>query len=682
MRLSLIEAAGFRGVKQRITVPCPSGFLIIVGPNGSGKSTICDAIEYCITGQIRNSSHKEKGETIADYLWWRGRGTPSERFVRLSFVDEAGKVHTVTRTPAGVDEASMRVIKSLYSDAGAPETPLIGLCRTSILRDEEITTLSIDLAEGDRYRFVRDALGNVEIGDIESRIDRIRGIVESRLRQEEPNYRRLRDHVADLTARISAARAAMVAESEIREADTALRQTLGLRDANTEDLLHAARANLMEGRQKLDLLHRLLEQIQQCAEKEQGIQSAEFQQRERELQQQNADLEHTLAEQSGELEQIENAVTQLSHTDPERARRAQLLEDGQRLGLLPNDSCPLCGATLSPEAFANHINSERQSLQSLAAQVVEAVNRRTELQQQRDHVNTLYERRKKELNDCLARRQEVDAARRHITEEATRLGVLMNAGASHVDADQVRQRIDTLRATLTVIERSVACLETSSVAEMVRALEAELGNAKQRSEEAFAATSRIEKAISKVKEASSIVRSVRGEIIDEQLAELSPLIEELYKRLRPHVEWTQMSYRLRGDVRRFLSFEIGNGLNPSFVFSSGQRRAAGLAFLLAVHLSRPWCNWQSLVLDDPVQHVDDFRALNLTEVLAAIRKSGRQVICAVEDEALGQLMCRRLRSKGDQDGGTAFMRYDREEGVTVGSMTAIRPLRSGVLIPA
>ena len=63
--------------------------------------------------------------------------------------------------------------------------------------------------------------------------------------------------------------------------------------------------------------------------------------------------------------------------------------------------------------------------------------------------------------------------------------------------------------------------------------------------------------------------------------------------------------------------------------------AAGLAFLLAVHLSRPWCAWQSLLLDDPVQHIDDYRALNLVEVLTAIRRTGRQVIVAVEDSLGG-----------------------------------------------
>jgi hypothetical protein len=97
-------------------------------------------------------------------------------------------------------------------------------------------------------------------------------------------------------------------------------------------------------------------------------------------------------------------------------------------------------------------------------------------------------------------------------------------------------------------------------------------------------------------------------------------------------------------MRGSLNFIVGDGYNPQFLFSSGQRRAAGLAFLLAIHLSRPWCAWRTLLLDDPVQHIDDCRALNLVKVLTAVRRLGLPVRVAVEDPALAELLCRRLRS--------------------------------------
>ena len=76
MKLAYVQAEGFRGFRRRIRVEMPPGFAIIVGPNGVGKSSICDAVEFALTGTIRGTSaHSERREHIADYIWWRGRST-------------------------------------------------------------------------------------------------------------------------------------------------------------------------------------------------------------------------------------------------------------------------------------------------------------------------------------------------------------------------------------------------------------------------------------------------------------------------------------------------------------------------------------------------------------------------------------------------------------------------------
>jgi chromosome segregation protein len=143
-------------------------------------------------------------------------------------------------------------------------------------------------------------------------------------------------------------------------------------------------------------------------------------------------------------------------------------------------------------------------------------------------------------------------------------------------------------------------------------------------------------------------RRAASETLDRRLERVLPLMSEMYRRLRPHAVWNDIEYAIRGDVRKFLSLKVGEDLNPQFLFSSGQRRATGLAFLLSVNLSLAWSKWRSILLDDPVQHVDDYRAVHLAELLAHLVASGRQVICAVEDAALADLMCRRLpiESKG------------------------------------
>lgn len=681
MRLATIEVAGFRGVKQKLAVTCPSGFLVIVGRNGSGKSTICDAIEFCLTGSIRDSSHKEKGETIADYLWWRGRGSASERFVRVTFVDDKGVPWVVTRTPEGLEGNSQAALEHLYRKEVAPNDPVVGLCRTSIIRDEEITSLSVDLPEGDRYRFVRDALGTVDMSQLEGRLDKVKGLLEARMVKEQPIYQRCRDQVADLTARLSDARVTAASLPESHDAEKTLRQLLNLQDADTQTVLESGRQSLAQGRVQIDRLHRLYASVQELSQRRPEIEDESYGRRTAELESQLVDQERMVADKQVECEQLFQALQSLKQEEPERADRAELLDYGQRIGISPDERCPLCGSTISSHDFGAHISSAKQAIAEQASRIVETVTRHNECTKKRELLVQQRDRLKKDHTEHTAKRKALESSIARINQEAIDAGMAM-ANAQVIEMEQVRHEIEAVRDRMQKLEQALSWLESSRATDIVQTLEADLELAKQQADEAFSTTNRLETAISKCKKATNGVRSLLGEVLDEQLSELSPLIEELYKRLRPHVEWTNISYRLRGDVRRLLSFEVGDGVNPSFVFSSGQRRAAGIAFLLAVHLSRPWCEWKSLVLDDPVQHVDDFRALNLTEVLAAIRKAGRQVVCCVEDEALAQLLCRRLRNSSDYDGGLVEMQYDRENGVIIRKFSSIGPLQSGLLVPA
>jgi hypothetical protein len=193
---------------------------------------------------------------------------------------------------------------------------------------------------------------------------------------------------------------------------------------------------------------------------------------------------------------------------------------------------------------------------------------------------------------------------------------------------------------------------------------------------------RLSTAEQNAKSAADSTRRVAWEIVDERLAALSPLLSEMYVRLRPHAAYVDLTYKMRGDVKRFLSFAVGQNINPRFTFSSGQRRALGLAFLLSVHLARPWSHLKTLVLDDPVQHIDDYRALHLVETLAAIRQLGRQVICTVEDTSLAELLCRRLRSTGLGEGLLIELEHDPQQGSVIQRKSAIGPLPTAMLVSA
>ncbi|MDE2906459.1 MAG: chromosome segregation protein SMC, partial [Acidobacteriota bacterium] len=94
-----------------------------------------------------------------------------------------------------------------------------------------------------------------------------------------------------------------------------------------------------------------------------------------------------------------------------------------------------------------------------------------------------------------------------------------------------------------------------------------------------------------------------------------------------------------------------------------------------VHLSTTWSRWNTLILDDPMQHVDDFRALHLAEVLGSIRRSGRQILCAVEDRSLADLLARRLATSESQSGSVLELKYELGEGSTIASIDTVKPLK-------
>lgn len=98
-----------------------------------------------------------------------------------------------------------------------------------------------------------------------------------------------------------------------------------------------------------------------------------------------------------------------------------------------------------------------------------------------------------------------------------------------------------------------------------------------------------------------------------------------------------------------------------------------------MHVARAWTPWRTLLLDDPVQHIDDFRALHLIEVLAAFRLDGRQIICAVEDAALADLLCRRLLSTSDEIGRRYDIDIDNDGATLVISGKDVPPMPAGVL---
>jgi DNA repair exonuclease SbcCD ATPase subunit len=682
MKISYVKAAGFRGIKNEFSVTFPKGFVVITGRNGSGKSTICNAIEFALTGTLQDySSNSEKGERISDYLWWRGGDTAVDRYVSVGFVDEHDKHYEITRTPDNSSAGEQgSFLSSFICAPGARDDSLLELCRTTFIRDETITKFSLDIPETERFNFVKNAIGVSDFAEIEDKVKAVSDALKRRLSKLETEYQKARLQVQSTIASVSETNVLLAKSEDIHAAETSLREVLDMQDSDASDLSNEARKKATGIRIQVEGLSRLCRTLTSLDKRRAELETREFLEQKDKLQNRVKDIESKLWYQEQILPDLNSKFDSLQNEAPSLSMLTELIELGQQVGL-QHQKCPLCGCEVSQDTFNNHVADtlERITIQSRA--LADVVRERNEAIQSIEKYRRDFEKYTTELNQMLTASSILEEEYQKVSQEIVKLGIPVS-NWNELNADYISGEIDKLRNSLSTIEKSLAVLETSTLYDRSIDLKRKLTEHQGKAHEIETQITKLNTVNARMKNISTIIKRVAGELVDEQLAALSPLFGELYYRLRPHIDWPEVSYHIRGDVRRFLSLKVGDDINPRFIFSSGQRRAAGLAFLLSVHLSRSWCNLRSLILDDPVQHIDDFRALHLVEVLAAIRKGDQQVICTVQDSDLAELLCRRLRSQEYRDGCLIEMEYSPGEGVKIADMRDINPLPTEVLLTA
>ncbi len=616
MNLAYLEVAGFRGVQRTLRLNLPSGFAVITGRNGSGKSSVCDAIEYALTGHVRGSeAAKEKGETWEDYLF---------------------------------------------------------------IRDDTIGELSLDLSETERFAFVKGAVGTTNLIEFEKRLVELARILQVRQKAAEQLYAGLRGKVAVQAVTLSEAKAQATRAEGTREAEGALRELTELPAAPLVQVIARAREIVARSAVEIRGVEELAREWTTLLQRKAAVAGDAFRARQAAIRDSLEKAENELNRVTAEVAPVEQALARLQAEQPLLASLAELHQHGSRVGLR-DGRCPLCGSEIAADRYGAHLETLKRAVDAKVGELRAVVARRAELRTRQTQLVQAVERlRGEELEVAAAAEALGERERALLVKTRSVLGDHTATG----DQAAFTRAVEARRNATAAIERVLVVAEASRLMERVSGRERELASASREADAAQNELQRAEAASEKATKALAAVRRTAGEIVDERLAALSPLLRELYSRLRPHVDWQEVDYHIRGDLRRFLSLRVGENLNPRFMFSSGQRRAAGLAFLLSVHLARSWVKLRTLVLDDPIQHVDDFRALHFVEVLSAIRKSGRQVVCAVEDEALADLLCRRLRSRDGEEGVKITLEYKMGRGIEVVAEEKLAPYSSDVLASA
>ncbi|MET3791893.1 AAA family ATPase [Aquamicrobium terrae] len=676
MKLDYVEVCGFRGFRDKARIDFGGGFTVITGRNGVGKSTLCDAVEFAITGLIEKYAvEKAAKESLADYLWWRGAGEPEAHYVTAVFVNDEGKSFKITRTRESGADVSPEEIQAALCSGPAPEDALRQLTRTSIIRDEWIAALSLDLSETERFDLVRSALGALEGAEAAAKAKDVVTAADAAHARNEAAYENARTKLGERLTQQSEIQATLSRSGDVSAALEIVSAAVPNAPTDMVARLEAARNALADGRTGIARSAEAVEAGRTLLAGQQAFQAPDAVATRETA---KAELEKAREAKDLALKAADAAETLLAReedVDAVAASLAILVEHGERLGV-HEDHCPLCAAHRTSAEFAAGVEAARRRISGLASGVEDARRRMAaadDAAREASAALALVER------DVAAHQAEERALREAEETHAAFFARWKIDPRFLANPDELEAHVVAERDRLINLERALIVLEASQSVSRMASIEKTIEGLREEIDKLADVVSQSQAAATSARKIERAVKRVSAEIIDESLAQISPLLNELYQRLRPHADWRTIDYSIRGDVKRFLSLKVGDGLNPQFVFSSGQRRAAGLAFLLSVHLARAWTPWRALLLDDPVQHIDDFRALHLVEVLSALRLDRRQIICAVEDPALADLLCRRLVSTTVEPGRRYDIDLGPEGATSVLTAANVPPMPVGVL---
>lgn len=649
MKIAFIELSGFRGFRNQTRFEFSDGFSVLTGRNGAGKSTVLDAVDYLLTGTINKYPvTNAKGGGLDDHIWWVGPSGPQEHYVAVGFVDGNGTLTVFKRSRfKGAEPSQLQLAQALCSGTSATSAFLMTLMKTSLIRDETIAGLSVDSTGQARFGELRAALGEIAIAGWEARLKAMKEFATASKAAQEVKLRATRDARARTLAALGEARGLAIRQHGMAEAEAVISRILPNLGEVGRDRTVRLKTEVAARRNRLAQMQRVIDGVKAVTDsattirlRTSGPEMASLEQRLLAARRIHAAAKSALAE-AEEREATERKSDELA------AQTAALLKHGRTVGL-HDGRCPLCQAERTSDEFSQALAGLEAALKARGSQLLVAAEATRMAKEALDvAARSVAEAEEmiSSLNLQLARLKGDEAA---LKREAESLGLEWPDSVEGWMPPALARLADEIAQ----IEQALLSIESSTAQDRVIELEAVAEKQElQLQEEAGELTIRDE-IVSAVARVDKLSIEVRNQVLEEQFDTVLPVLQELYLRLRPHAEWQDIAINFGGQVRASLNLAVGDGHNPQFLFSSGQRRAAGLAFLLALHLSRPWCRLQSLLLDDPVQHIDDYRALNLVEVLAAVRQTGRQIIVAVEDVALADLLCRRLSVGGS--GGRRF----------------------------
>lgn len=679
MRLTRLAVNGFRGFPGPQSFDFDADAVVVVGVNGQGKTSLFDGVLWGLTGRIPRLG--DDARLVSMY-------SPSgEARVEVQLRSSSGASLTVTRSFDGGqqqlrlaqdgetsrDEAArLKLLAALWPDAmHTPDGPAAltsALTRSVYLQQDLVREFVEADDEQQRFSAVSELVGAGRVTELSLALERAKTAwsraTNVRANDLELAQRRLESLEAQLSTLTSPAegdiditdtwspwweRTGKLAESSsvVPQADS----------TEAPRLLDAAVKQVDVQRRSVEHSAGLLREVLAEVEAQPPAQAPVVPIRELQAAAAKAEADcnsarETLKRSRAQAAEHRRIQVQLRETQAELRALAELAL--RHLG----DTCPVCGQAYN-EAHTRHRLEElvggpadhdeatapQTSQVSALAATVEELERHQSVSVAALREAERRERHRAHLRDERVRR--LHELNLETADDADLVPVLRQAfeDALHLSAQLAEHRAqgERLALDLTRAGERARRRELEHQVDTVRGEVAELKGLLQSREQTGEVAGAVLEGL----------RNAASEVVAAQLELTDPLLQRIYATADPHPSFRAVRLltkiaRGRGRLNTAV-LDPHAGLSsesPEAVLSSSQMNALAVSVFLALNLSVRTLPMQAVILDDPLQSLDDVNLLGLIDLLRRT-KDRRQLLVSTHDERFGRLLARKLRPVQD-----------------------------------
>jgi DNA repair exonuclease SbcCD ATPase subunit len=687
MILAELDVAGFRGFSEPARFDLRGNVIVIHGENGTGKTSFFDSIIWALTGCIVRFKDNET-DVISRYaptlsasvsLTLIDPSTKEEITVRR-VVDATTKFISIERASGTIrGEAAESALQAMLSpnatgdliDARSVHRRLT----RSIYLQQDLVREFIDAADSAaRFETISDLIGSGRALDLQERVENSRRAWSKHVNDLQARRRDMEKMQASLEAQISGLQ---VESNQLQMAQDQFGKWLIQHAALFADNLSQSEPSATDA---LAFLERSLTTITAREAALSHRQSATASLKDlslgialgdtpsvisEQLERRAAGKEEELAKGQTELQALLDHFTQQVKIRDSNLTAQQELSELAKLAIKHlGDECPVCTQSHDRERTIAHLrqllgsvpqlsDADGGDLDVLRQQLSELRLRLTLEEQSLEEART-------EISRLRQHKNEIENRREWIRERARELGFDPSSETS-LDSylartlDQAEKDLGTLHAHRRETERLALLFAKLREANRRAALEEQLKDFKLQQEQLYRQSSRAELVQKVMTEIIEGIRDASISFTENCIAVVGPLVQKLYERIDPHPTfntvklWSRLG-RGKGHLSTHLMDQQANleERDPLRVLSSSQLNALAVSIFTALNIGVRGTPLNLLMLDEPLQSLDDLNLLGLIDSLRRL-KDGRQLILSTHNTRLVELLSRKLRPTTETD---------------------------------